>query len=1122
MSEESEYVINLLKGSVSNIEAVRNEASLRIIELESNASFLSTLLHISTTRNDDFSKLSFIILKNSVCKLLSRLKTNDPNTNVDYRQLFSDIKLKLQQTIELVYEANNVIMPKEFCLLIRSVFRNEFPLNCPEFYYFFILRLKSIENSIDIKAYNLIFLLHHVFKERISMRIFKDRNVTNQMAEQFYPYLSKIWSIQFFQKWKKLELNPDLLHTEFDPIQLKFNLYLDCIILNFYSYCFRTVYKNQELLQLLSNFLQKFTILSKVLQHSNATAGSERLTVVVKNVLRMLKGFALLFEKVPYDFVFLDFSLLLDQVFDFLVHSGAGLQEFETESIKLMTTIFSSSSVNNDNYSKIYFDNVEPIPAVQSSVSPISSPKTHHKVDINNVPYYKNFEELVSLNPELKESQLEVLMERQLTFYFYKILGSRGGFLKFLDLLRTKYLRLDENTIECWNDEEVPTTAPALNLVPDLISFDLFNFTFNSIVNFSLNNFLDMNNFLEYDTFLQIYTLCFKDFYNFHCYKHFVALLESFSNIVNLLDTERSNRVLSKVSKLLVFRISRILNLWCKKPLITHETKAKILSFLIKCVSSQDPQLKVQSLVPLSNLYKNSEDENIWRELPKTQPINQLIKDLLLIATTTVPVIRTRSLELACKLCLEYDECRANFDSVLDLYCKLQSAEICEAILSAILEFTADLDWKDWDEDFDDLNYNFTKFVSGIVYNTVVVGEQGLKIVSITRYSLIDELFLAVWLSILRILPKPTSEPEKWFGQIFSLFGPFLDYISNVESLFEDTLFNKFSIQILTEYVSFLNTILHFNKDYTVMGEERIFSNRYTTFSLNKLYNLSHLNPIDVNHPVGSLLMDLMLAVLSTFGLSEQMTERYYGILDMFFKFLESCVVADLSSDKVAALGIDQKWTNFQPLKIKKESLATIKRLLPLVNKIVLSTKILNPYFMARNVQDFESWINERVLTLINAFRYARNDFVRVGYIVLVCTIMSTFPQVVYPFIKISESGSGRLNNSNAHSLKDCLFVISWFLNVLNETYYCPFEDSTTLHPEKVENFLIPHSFRFQLIKDRSLINTDAEHPKKDTIKMGVKYIKETTSRLSPDYSSLVFGDLKGLSNDIVDYIKKL
>lgn len=39
---------------------------------------------------------------------------------------------------------------------------------------------------------------------------------------------------------------------------------------------------------------------------------------------------------------------------------------------------------------------------------------------------------------------------------------------------------------------------------------------------------------------------------------------------------------------------------------------------------------------------------------------------------------------------------------------------------------------------------------------------------------------------------------------------------------------------------------------------------------------------------------------------------------------------------------------------------------------------------------------------------------------------------------------------------------------------------------------------------------------------MGVKYIKETTSRLSPDYSSLVFGDLKGLSNDIVDYIKKL
>ncbi|XP_953855.1 uncharacterized protein TA06400 [Theileria annulata] len=1080
MSQESEYVINLLKGSVSTIESVRNEASVRIIELESNISFLSTLLDIATTRNDDFSKLSFIILKNSFCKILSRLKTNDPNANVDYPLLLSEIKLKLLQTINFVYEAHSVIIPKEFCLLIRSVFRSEFPLNSPELYDFFILRLKSIENTIDVRAFNLIFLLHHVFKERISMRLFKDRNVTNQIAEQFFPYLSKIWSNQFFNKWKKLELNPDTFNSEFDPVQLKFNLYLDSIILNFYSHCFRNVYKNQELLQLLSNLFLKFKIISKVSQNSNVN--SENIKILVKNVLRILKGFTLLVEKVPYDFVFLDFSTVLNQVFDFLIHSGIGFERVETESIRFMTTIFSSSSMNHDKYSTIYFENLEPIPVVQSSVSPINSPKNNYKLDINNVPYYKSFEELVNLNPSLKQIELEDLMERQLTFYFYKVLNSRGGFLKFLDLLRTKYLLLDEKSVELWNEEEFPTTSPTLNLVPELIScmniklVGVFNFTFNSLLNFKLNNLHNLSNlndvkFFEYDTFLQIYTLCFKDFYNFHTYKHYILLLETFGENINVLENEKSN-VLFKFSKLLVFRISRIVNLWCKKPLITQETKAKILSFLIKCISSQNLQLKAQNLVPLYNLYNNSKDENIWPLIFKNHPTSPIINNLLLISTTSVPVIRIRSLELACNLSLEYDE--SNLEGVLELYTKLESPEICEAILKTILYFIGSLDWVKCYTDFDTLNYNFITFVIKIIINTVVVGKQGnfaveydvsgLQIVSVTKYSVIDELFLSVWLGFLRILPLDIGKLE-CLSQIFTLFGPFLEYICNSETL-EDTLFNKLAIEILIEYISLLNTIQY--KEYTV-GQE--IKNCYSSFNLTKLYKLTNMNSFD--NSIGTVLLNLMIAVVSTFGVKENMTE-YYGILNMFFNSLESILPADSINNQFMALGVDQKWTKFQPMKIKKESLVPVGRLLPLINKIILSNKILESYFRSRSIVNFESWINDRILTMIIMTNLYRNQpFAQIGLILLTCSVISTFPQLIYPFIKFSGSSLNSLDKTV--NLQDSSFVMCFLLKVLSSVCDDYRGKHLTISQEKVENYQIPPSNRFELVKNKALVNTNSQ-----------------------------------------------
>ncbi|BAM39409.1 uncharacterized protein TOT_010000865 [Theileria orientalis strain Shintoku] len=1056
MSQESNYVIELLKNSISPVESIRNEASSKIIEFELNSNFLIILLDIATSNNNELSKLSYIILKNSICKIYSLCKINVNQTNIEYRNVLEHVKAKLLELLESSFNNGAIRLSKDFFILVRKICRHEFPGNWPELYDGMLKTLGVLSNHPDdLKLFNAVFLIHHIFKERLSMRLYRDRAITTKLVEQLFPYVSKFWALEYLGKWKALE-SSEKLFVNFNDVQLGTSVYLDTLTLNFYSDFLKNAFKSRDLLEVLMNLFYKFRILAKVNRSSWDKTG-----LVRKNILRIIKGVARVIERQPFTLVFVDFSVFLNEVFDVLVQPGR--TDLENECVKLLIVIFTSNSMNNEKYSNAYFDQVEPVQKVQGDLSPIRQPRKSETIDVKKVAYYESYESLVSSKNLTKQSEIDDMMERQLTFCFYKVLSGRGGFVPFLDMLRSRYLKLDLESIGDWSEEEYPTDPPARNMVPCLISsininlVEVFNHVFNSLVKF------EGSDFFNYDTYLQLYTLCFKELYKFHSYKHFSEILDVFTRLIDIPENE--------CTKLLAFRISRIVNQWCKKPLLTHETKSQILTFLLKCVcSDKSESYKVQHLVPLYNLYKNTMDENMWTELFRSVKTDYLISHLASIVKVNVPIIRTRNIELICNICLEYEEDGHNLNLIVSLYNELKSVEICEAVVKSIHEFISKLDWVNCYTGVDSLNRNFVVFVLNIIDSNVELNaKEGLRIVSLSRYSLISELFLSMWLSFLRTTPLKLDEH---LNQYFNIFGPLLDHVHGQENLKEDTVYNKLCIELLSEYVFMLGTHMEYNNDYVIenVGERVLFKSTYTCFDLVKLYKMI------------ALLNDctpLVVGVFYAFGLTPSVTNQCLAAIDRFFKSVEECAHSHQQASYFASLTGSDKATSFQPMRFKKELLSNVVELMPVVNKVMFTNQTLADYIRNRNGSNPEVWINEVLLTLVNVANVLRSDpFLQLGCVILCCYIISALPGSVYAFMRVERRLDAfdalelGWDNVNIHENRHGIFVMCYLLRIVSNVARNYRIKHVLISTEKVEGHAIPPSNRFEYVKNKALTNS--------------------------------------------------
>ncbi|UKK00687.2 hypothetical protein MACK_000761 [Theileria orientalis] len=1108
MSQESNYVIELLKNSISPLESIRNEASNKIVEFELNSNFLITLLDIATSNNNELSKLSYIILKNSTCKIYSLCKININQTNIEYRNALEQIKSKLLELLVSSFHNSSIRLSKDFFILVRRICRHEFPVNWPELYEKIVNTLSVLSNQPDdLNLFNVVFLIHHIFKERLSMRLYRDRAITNKLVEQLFPYVSKFWALEYLGRWKVLE-SSDKLFVNFNDVQLSTSLYMDTLILNFYSDFLKNAFKSRDLSELFMNLLYKFRILAKVDRGDWDKTG-----LVRKNILRIIKGVARVIERQPFTLVFVDFSVFLNEVFDFLVQSGR--TELENECVKLLIVIFTSNSMNNEKCVNAYFDQVEQVPNVQTNVSPIRPTRKSETIDVKTVVYYDSYESLVSSKNVTKQNEIDNMMERQLTFCFYKLLSTRGGFVPFLDMLRSKYLKLDLESIGEWNEEEYPTDPPSVNMVPCLISsmhinlVEVFNFVFNALVKF------EGNDFFNYDTYLQLYTLCFKEFYKFHSYKHFSSILDVFTRLVDIQENE--------CTKLLAFRISRIVNLWCKKPLLAQETKSQILTFLLKCVcSDKSESYKVQHLVPLYNLYTNTMDENIWIDLFRSMKTDYLVNHLASIVKVNVPTIRTRNIELICNICLEYEEDGHNLNLLVSLYNQLKSVEICEAIVKSIHEFISRLDWINCYTNVDLLNKNFIVFVFNIIVSNVETDTQGYRIVSLSRYSLISELFLSMWLSFLRIMPLKLNEH---LNQYFYQFGPLVDYLHGHEDLKEDNVYNKLCIELLTEYVLAIATHMEYNNDYMIenVGEQVVFKSTYTCFDLVKLYYMTALL---------SDCIPLVLGVLYAFGIAPGVTNQCLAIIDRFFNSLEECAQSHQQASYFASLTSSGKATSLQPMRFKKDLLSNIVELLPIVNKIMFTNQALADYIQNRNRSNPEVWVNEVLLTLVNVANVLRSDpFLQLGCVILCCYIISAFPGLIYAFMRVEKRMEAfdalelGWDNINIHENREGIFVMCYLLRVVSNVAGNYRMKHVLISTEKVEGHAIPPSNRFEYLKNKALTNSKClEHTNlfQDALSLVIRCVAETTRRMPVEFSQLLMAEMGLLDPQIVQALNSL
>ncbi|EKX74059.1 conserved hypothetical protein [Theileria equi strain WA] len=1139
MSDERSFAIELLRGSISPIDNLRNSATKQILDLEKNESFLLTLLEITTSSDVELAKLAFVCLKNALSKICASSKVLNPTTGQSGIHSYNSILLIVKEGVVSILNSkfeNDLLVPKDFALLIRKICRSEYPLNWIELHETLQSKLEFLITNDEnkYKLFNVIFVTYHIFKERTSMRLFKDRNITIKLSDHFYPYISKLWVKQWIDRWKSGSLQDNIFLNAPDVHELNTSLYLDSIILNLYSYGLREIYKGEEFLELLRYIFLKVKVHFHLIKIQKC---------FVKNLKRLLKGLIQLIEHEPMSFVFLDFSVILNEVFDsLLVSIDASIEE---QCLLLLTALFTSPVMNNERYANEYFEYYNNLPTIPSSIAPISYPASNTKKSGDgNFVYYKTFDEMkmalespnpvkLSLSPKPSSSPLKgpnqppanlsEKMQRQVTFMLYECISSRGGFVQFIEFLRKKYLKLTQDKVEEWaNEDIVPVDPPFINSITELIS--AMNINMISIFNYTFNGIVESDDFLNRDSFIQLYLLTFQDLSNFHSYKHYNAILSTVKMILN--------NIQGPCAKLLIYRCSRMLNLWSKKNLLDGEVKIELLKFLVNCMFSEGDSefsinLRTQHLIPLYNLNLKTQDEEMWTILFKEINMQSFITNLLSVAKTDIPVIQNRCLELVCKLCMEFDEYNdlsTNLLSIISVYGSATSSmQLMEPILTTSLGFVNTLDWQKCFSDDMYINPHFLRYLLSLLSETLVFQNTGQRkiILSISKYALMEDSTLILWLSILRILPRKVYRLDKTIVQnIFILFPIFVDFLIEPQPFGDSIkiralLLPSLAIDIVAEYLA-LVVDLEIGKLSSDNESKSIFSTKISNIKNDIFYcldgleiNLSNIQKLAIYCMQNSNDEEIISSSLQCFN------NLFFGfrslcigtadltqIIGIFWKRLVDCSTIEPElevrpgymsclTDGTPPNG-SEKW---QYMKLPKTKYALVEKILPTVCRLMFdSSSIFSEVFLDIFQRDSSSF-DSVILAITNIFSQVKhNIYLQLGSIICTCNLLTSISSKykVKAFIQVqnmanipSDTGSQNPLGFSSGSCKphanfSGVFLPCHFLRIINSI----FESTSTkafknfsrpsVNDEKLYNNIhIPPSSRIQLLTNISTTHKD-------------------------------------------------
>ncbi|KAK2196839.1 bifunctional Armadillo-type fold/Armadillo-like helical [Babesia duncani] len=1152
-SPETLYVLELLNGTTSPVEEIRINAHNKILELEKNTSFLCTLLDISQLRNDCISKLALICVKNAVSKVraINIQHTNSQNIesdSINSANLLTAIKTKILQIIANACSNDGTIITTEFAILVRKIGRWDYPLNWLPLHESLRATLEVCGNkqSHDIITYNAVFLIYHIMKEKTSMRLLRDRNMTSKLAETFFPPASILWFNTWTNKWKYGAFTIESFQSTFNDLEIKISMYLDSLLLCLYSNGLKNVYQSSERLQLLEHIIKKQNVIF------NLTKVNTRQNInLVKNLKRLLRGFSRLIEHEPMDFAFLDMEAFLNGIFDYLATTQE--EEIIKECMTLLTNVVKSPVINNNRYSAYYYEyQGKQHDYVTSSPMRIAQ----RKAVAESFTFCKTFDEMKAHCESLKSSHSDANYKRtssplkmglymggnisehiskQCTFMFCESLSRRGGPLQFMEFIRSKFLTLTIDEIEEWAlDELIPTQEPQLSLATELIDAmkvtcaESFQAIFNAIVATETSR-----DFIRLESILNLYSITFPSFANLHSYKHYISILCTLKSIVS---------VEGHLGKLIIFRCSRILNVWSRRiNLLDQETRLHILKFLLYCVCCQGDSdhslnLRVQHLVPLYRVYKETADEPIWDMIFKEVNIEQLIIGLLSISKVPIPSIKYKSLRLVCEICLEHDGSDSNTSKYLSMVKSICTGEnytlqVAESILQTSLSFLNSLDWQKCFNDDLYINPHLFQFLIDLLLNTIVFDSSSEnRLATISKYNELEEETLTLWLCLLRLLPRNVARLDRTFiVNICNLFPPLVDYVCDIKNTHIPIMeTSSLVLDIIVEYFALIIDLtwffIHSRQDpgittsmfITQNGQSLIYRHpemHSINLDLNKIQTLA-LRYIQEEKNMDITVCGLHLVTLLSCGFnqvfmgSQEFVVILFNLLVRFCQQLqEAGTIPQTPNEGMGLVALCSKTSEttsrWQPSKLSPSHLNWVGLFLPIVVRWGLDCPNTFNESLLRAVVE-GNFVSETIfISLMNAsVQFRNNPTLQHSAITCACMFMACLGKEAFPRLFIQRKrlntnpGGQFLRHSTSIDPSEQFFmcsderlIFSYLLDVATATLNL-FEQSKSstmftsphsCYKRDLANMSIPSSNRINLC-----VNISATHAKIDPHKLAI------------------------------------
>lgn len=650
---------------LSDDEIIRSNAYAQLCHLENESNFAYQLFQLYINSSDYIKQVALLACINALSRNiyksdLSGFKSNLPN---------------------LIFKFNitrhNLAEAKHLSVLMRKIVRYEYPQKWPELLNLQIESLQNVSNMLNnveetcnsiicnlSSVKTCVFLSNYVIKEQVSKRLLRDRNEMYKITQALFPLVSGIW-YKFNDHLSQISIAAQNNYGDNANLELINSMYqtsslMDSLLLRLLYYGKRTPYLDGTIITLISAILNKTINLFKL---------KFQCEFLYKNIQKLLKFITHLIEHEPLLFALIDLDTFLFSLVNYLtVINGSDYYEHTS-------TINNGLALINGIFGSFVF-NQEP---------------TGHDFIVN----------IEDINPSVYSDSIKILKNQcslRLQLHF-----RNGGLTKYILWLLNNFIILKERDLEVWNNE-MSESFSSLDYLPQSIISNNAASIITSICSFK-QNVCHVTNIVASEI-----AKCSLD-----NHLHLEAILHLISSSVKMIAKHFEHHkmldilqqiLLNETPLYLKLRSLNVLNNIVKNYIYSEEQGLVVLNILILCLSYSGPMhqvVRIACLSPVYNFYVKTNECYYWQAIDASgmDPSSRIIQLVMnLFTTVTYPMVRTKCMNLVCKLATELDVYNSDsstyqfanlLENILDIY-KQSNWEVRESILHLSLSLINSFD----------------------------------------------------------------------------------------------------------------------------------------------------------------------------------------------------------------------------------------------------------------------------------------------------------------------------------------------------------------------------------------------------------------------------------------------